>query len=77
MDIIIHSWDMLRGIACAKQALTGGTAPARNPLLGGSASNADAFQLPPLVLEAVGPKPQSFPLTLLHAGRCSLNISSA
>ena len=59
------------------QALIGGTAPARSPFLSrGSAAQGedDAFQVPPQVVETVGPTPRSFPLALRHAGRFELPL---
>ena len=49
--------------------------PALGPMFGSilGSSGGPAFMQPPIIETAVGPPAKSFPLHLVHAGRCCLN----
>lgn len=49
------------------QALSEGRRP--TPLFGGTSNRAERFEDPPMVTQAVGEPPKSFPLKLCQAGR--------
>ena len=54
--------------------------PALGPVLGSvlGSSGGPAFLQPPIIETAVGPPAKSFPLHLVHAGRCCLDaVTSA